>query len=229
MKHIFNYNQFILEKKSNGTIVYHGSPHDFNYFSDNMIGSGEGVTGWGYGFYFTDDIDDAKDYARKLEREKGEGRLYKCRIPSSDMFLDISKSLDEQSEYVKNKLKSISNEDKIKILDENRMFGFDYDKFKYELDNDTKNGEYTWEIGDEKYNEFIQDVLDTEFMNIGNHFFSTLLEQAFGGEYEASQFLKEIGIKGNKHIGFHFQHYVVFDEDDIEIIKKTSPRFKYNY
>ncbi len=182
-----------------------------------MIGEGEGASGFGYGFYFSENIDDAKEYARKLEREKGEKRLYKVKIPNKDQYLNIDKDLDEQSEYIKNKLLSISDKNKIKIVEYN---GFNYTKFKNDIDDNPE--EYEFKNNTVEYNAFFKDILDTEFMNIGNQFYS-ILEQITGSEYSASKFLYEHGIKGNIHYTFHYLNYVVFSEDDITILKKTKP------
>ncbi|MDR2205564.1 MAG: hypothetical protein LBE36_05355, partial [Flavobacteriaceae bacterium] len=50
--------------------VYHGSPYSFDKFSSSQIGTGEGAQGYGYGLYFTDLEDVAKDYAKKLADRK---------------------------------------------------------------------------------------------------------------------------------------------------------------
>lgn len=47
----------------NGTNLYHGSPHKFNKFSTNNIGSGEGNQSFGWGLYFTDNKGIGEHYA----------------------------------------------------------------------------------------------------------------------------------------------------------------------
>lgn len=67
-------------------------------------------------------------------------------------------------------------------------------------------------------------------MDIGNNFYSILKElnpNYYGDdEYYASEFLYKLGIKGNIHKEFGYWNYVVFSDDDIQILKKTKPRFK---
>jgi hypothetical protein len=46
--------------------VYHGSPYDFDKFTTEKIGTGEGAQAFGWGLYFTDIKSIAKDYAEKL-------------------------------------------------------------------------------------------------------------------------------------------------------------------
>jgi len=183
----------------------------------------------GYGLYFSEDIDDAKEYARKLEREKGEARLYKVKIPNKDKYLNTSLDLSDQSQYVKDCLMKITNKDKIKILAQHN--DFDFEEFKYDIDNNIDD--YTFKIDSVEYKEHLQEILDSEFMDIGNDFYDILKElnpNYFGDdEFYASEFLYKLGIKGNIHKEFGYWNYVVFNDEDIQILKKTKPKFKYRY
>lgn len=211
-----------LNSYLNENTAYHGSPNDFNYFSSNMIGSGEGASGWGYGFYFSENINDAKDYAKKLEKEKGEGKLYKVRIPNKKTFFNLNLYFNEQSDYVKNCMNKISNEMKIKLLDYSNSF--DFIKFKNEIDDNIVH--YPFKINDAEYNDYLyNDILYSEFINGFGNYFYQYLTQMLDGEYYASEFLHSLGISGNLHNSFGHTHYIVFDEDDIEILKKTKPKF----
>lgn len=49
--------------------LYHGSPHDFDAFSTDKIGTGEGVQAFGHGLYFAENADVAGNY-RKSVSEK---------------------------------------------------------------------------------------------------------------------------------------------------------------
>lgn len=46
--------------------AYHGSPHDFDEFSDHAIGTGEGAQAYGYGHYFAESEDVAREYQINL-------------------------------------------------------------------------------------------------------------------------------------------------------------------
>ena len=48
--------------------AYHGSPHDFEKFSLEKIGSGEGVQAYGHGLYFAEAEDVARSYQKELTR-----------------------------------------------------------------------------------------------------------------------------------------------------------------
>lgn len=49
-----------------GIVAFHGSPHDFDRFSLDKIGSGEGNQAYGRGLYFAENERVAKDYHEKL-------------------------------------------------------------------------------------------------------------------------------------------------------------------
>jgi hypothetical protein len=46
--------------------AYHGSPHDFEQFSLEKIGTGEGAQAYGHGLYFAENQQVAKDYQKSL-------------------------------------------------------------------------------------------------------------------------------------------------------------------
>jgi hypothetical protein len=57
--------------------VWHGSPHSFDRFSMDKIGTGEGAQAFGHGLYFTDLVDVAKHYAKKLSDWEGKTTDFK--------------------------------------------------------------------------------------------------------------------------------------------------------
>lgn len=56
----------VLEGNEQLHAVYHGSPHSFDQFSLDHIGTGEGAQAFGYGLYFTDKKAIAEGYAKNL-------------------------------------------------------------------------------------------------------------------------------------------------------------------
>lgn len=202
--------------------VFHGSPHNFDEFTMSMFGEGEGASGWGHGLYFTVDEEEAVGYAEKLEREEGTGMIYKTVIPPSEKFFDLSHSLDlnEQTEFIKSKLKKISSKDKIKFVDYYTQNEFT--DFKNDIDSNIE--EYDFEIGNKEYLNYMDEILNDLFWDLSD-FFDTLkqsLSKYSDGEYEASEYLKNLGIKGTKHSSFGYMNYIVFNDSDVEIIEKYS-------
>lgn len=53
-----------------GIRAYHGSPHDFDQFSLDKIGTGEGAQAYGYGLYFAESEDVARYYRDALTSRK---------------------------------------------------------------------------------------------------------------------------------------------------------------
>jgi len=49
--------------------AYHGSPHTFDKFTAEKIGTGEGAQAFGWGLYFTDEEGIARDYARQVKTD----------------------------------------------------------------------------------------------------------------------------------------------------------------
>lgn len=63
--------------------VFHGTPHDFDRFSLDKIGTGEGAQAFGYGLYMTSSADIAKYYRDKLSGNGGAEPLLVGVMPSS--------------------------------------------------------------------------------------------------------------------------------------------------
>lgn len=134
-------NEVKLEAEAKAMVeAYHGSPHDFEAFSMEKIGTGEGAQSYGHGLYFAENPDVAKSYelagqpaARAARRTgnlnalaggttadlpKPEGNRYRVRINADkEQFLDWDKPLSEQSPHVQNALDFIEDIEKHKLPD----------------------------------------------------------------------------------------------------------------
>jgi hypothetical protein len=55
-------------KAAKGIRAYHGSPHDFDKFSLDKIGTGEGAQAYGHGLYFAENEGIARSYRDKLQK-----------------------------------------------------------------------------------------------------------------------------------------------------------------
>lgn len=96
-----------VPKGSLGMNVYHGSPHKFDAFDMAKIGTGEGAQAYGHGLYFAENPSVAKSYRDSMS-ESG-GALYKVDIPDASIakMLDWDKPLSQQSESVREALRSV--------------------------------------------------------------------------------------------------------------------------
>ena len=68
--------------------AWHGSPHKFDKFSMDQIGTGEGAQAYGHGLYFADEIDVAKGYQpRDRANEDWMYEQYKAAEEAGDQYM----------------------------------------------------------------------------------------------------------------------------------------------
>lgn len=79
--------------------VWHGTPHRFERFSMDAIGTGEGAQAYGWGLYFSGERAVADFYRKKLSNGEP-GRIYAAEIPEDQHFLLWDAALSEQSAEV---------------------------------------------------------------------------------------------------------------------------------
>ena len=78
--------------------AYHGSPHDFDKFSTENIGTGEGLQNYGKGLYFAEREGTAEAYKTS---GKTKGHMYEVNIDASpDELVDYDLPLNKQSKAV---------------------------------------------------------------------------------------------------------------------------------
>ena len=174
---------------------FHGSPHLFEEFSNGWLYSGEGASGFGEGFHFTESKDEANDYARKLDKGDGKARVYKSKIPDLKHYFDISRDKynHEQSKEVQNAILNIDDATAQKILN-----------------NDDATA---------------KDLLDMHSRTFFDAIQENLYNNDYSAESKASAFLEDLGIKGNTHTEFGNRHFIVFNTDDIAIKQRSRVQF----
>ena len=88
----------ILSQVAKRIKAYHGSPHDFDKFSTENIGTGEGLQNYGKGLYFAEREGTAEAYKTS---GKTKGHMYEVNIDASpDELVDYSLPLNKQSKAV---------------------------------------------------------------------------------------------------------------------------------
>lgn len=100
--------------------VFHGSPHSFDAFSMEHIGTGEGAQSYGHGLYFAENRNVAENYQNLARRnaswtmpdnsfmEIPRGNMYRARIRANpEEFLDWDKPFQEQSPRVQERLRAM--------------------------------------------------------------------------------------------------------------------------
>ena len=90
--------------------IFQGTPYDFNAYSTDYIGTGEGNQAFGWGLYFTDKKDIAKEYAKNenLLLQKIRNKLG---IQARSIYLFIPHNIDKV-EYLKNQLIELKEREK---------------------------------------------------------------------------------------------------------------------
>lgn len=90
------YNQVINEAE--GNVFYHGSPYEFDRFDINRVGSGDGMSKFGYGLYFSDNEQTAMYYAKELSKGSAKVNgfnLYTVKIYNLDSFYEWEEPTDD--------------------------------------------------------------------------------------------------------------------------------------
>lgn len=99
-------------------VAYHGTPHDFDQFSMDKIGTGEGAQAYGYGLYFAENKDIAEHYKNVLGY-KEVVKQFTNELPEDADFEDVMSLVDDGTFKGRKAelLKALNNDD---------WLGFDY-------------------------------------------------------------------------------------------------------
>lgn len=79
-----------------GIKAYHGSPHDFDKFSMDKIGTGEGAQAYGHGLYFADSEDVARNYRDALTQQNASAAQRSLAASNGD----VAKAIEEAQRRV---------------------------------------------------------------------------------------------------------------------------------
>lgn len=122
-KHVLDKKRELIKQKlinafysneSNPSILYqtayHGSPHNFDRFTTDAIGTGEGAQAFGWGLYFTNQEDIARWYADKLSKNNIE--IYREQLKQGALDNPYNKDTVEYEIF-------------------RDLMSFDFDLFKY--------------------------------------------------------------------------------------------------
>lgn len=210
-------------------MAFHGSPHRFDRFSTEFMGSGEGAQAFGWGLYFTDLESIARNYAEKLAKPK------LIKIKSGEVSIesikqkfnwkdyedgDIDRVLSLYFEGRKDVFKDTRGEQKarniVKYLDSVGAVNYIYNRNIYTVSlHEGKTPEqYTWLewdkpidkklLGDRFVGKLTDEQIEIVIGHIGvknqtNENLYEGLSKALGSPKAASLFLLENGIDGIKY------------------------------
>ncbi|MGR3823704.1 MAG: LPD38 domain-containing protein [Salipiger marinus] len=200
--------------------AYHGTPHDFDRFSSEFVGSGEGAQAFGWGMYFASRREIAEWYRDKLSRAKGRtGRLYSVEVPEADTLLDWDRPISEQPDKVQAALKNVP-EEVWQVIDEAYA-----DRGLNAWDNepwDMPAGRFVKAIS----NYTVGETLPLEVPG------SSWLDGDTTYPRHASMYLASLGIPGHRFLdqqsrsrGEGSHNYVIYRDEDVTITtKEQRPR-----
>lgn len=224
--------------------AYHGSGAEFDDFSGNFIGSGIGNAGFGYGVYLTNSKQNAKGWAKSLEKtanviidgvkqseniEKFLTRAVDLHGNKPDLLLHILKShIDEllkKNKISKNEYNFIKNSNILKLVRsrfvyEVNVIGNDFIYWNKpisveQIEKVKKQGQKE----NKDINIIVGDVIkiNDRIIKNGEDFYSSLKMT----QKEKSDFLYRSGIAGVIYYESG-ENYVIFNPQNIIIKKKIS-------
>lgn len=219
-----------------GITTFHGSPYNFEKFSLEKVGAGEGKQVKGHGSYLASAEPIAQQYAEAntgraralagdidtfpLSTQVDVYKLLNSKLPQSmkqARFEELSKKLStEQSNFLKDNLNS----------------GYMY---KVDLPDKKLPFMLNWDAPLTQQSNEVQQILsNNNFNNIAKSFTNKEptgenLYHALGNNINAANILKNAGIAGNSYIdieakkrGLNPTNYVVFNPDILKILERNK-------
>lgn len=196
---------FLSTPESLDQTAYHGTPHRFDDFSLEHIGTGEGAQAHGWGLYFAENKDVSEDYRRRLGVGEG-GQLFEVDIPENDVLLDEQKVFEAQPEKVKKALEKLGRQavGELSVGEQNIAVNNDLKDLLGDLIDIPEMPSRTINKFQGKTGKEIYDALSREY----------------GSQSNASKALNAAGIKGISYDGLSDgRSFVVFDDKAIDVLK----------
>ena len=197
--------------------AYHGTPHRFDEFSLDAIGTGEGAQAHGWGLYFAQDRKVSENYRAHLTREGGKGQVFEVNVPENDVLLDEQRSIEERENAGEN-LDNLRD-----ALHEIAMADEDGQLWDYNL-GDPPVSEYDPEIEETHlWLSFLDDDTITGkemYDGIVNAFRDAYGLSLSAAQREASLLLNKYGVQGITYYGEEDgRSFVVFDDKAIDVMQ----------
>ena len=222
-----------------GLRLYHGSPHDFDKFSMDKIGTGEGAQAYGHGLYFAEAEDTAKAYRDQLQFPRIDG----ASTPVEKVADDLNYHRGNVEGVKKIYEGMLANGDEVaKRMAQEKLAALPeaVDRFKgrmYEVDINANPEDFLdWDAPLSAQPQKVRDWFDSRGITpgfAGNQSGAELLQAEKGvlGAEGTTSAMREVGVPGIKYLdhGSRFnstdgatntRNYVVFDENLINIVKK---------
>lgn len=226
-----------------GIRAYHGSPHDFDRFSMDKIGTGEGAQAYGHGLYFAENEGVARSYKEALANRKymqgdGASPLKTAWSVVGGSAERAAMPTDELMPFVKNAWPDAAD-DEIRAAIEEAKAAFSPGHM-YEvrinanpddfLDWDkplSEQSEKVRQAVEPDLRRYLGGVYDRQIGNYERRDAGGVLSEIDRNKERQAAALREAGIPGIRYLdqgsraaGDGSRNYVVFDDALIEIMRK---------
>ncbi|MFO0475735.1 MAG: hypothetical protein ACK52K_11360 [Alphaproteobacteria bacterium] len=217
----------LVDEADGGLIAYHGSPHTFDKFSMDKIGTGEGAQAFGHGLYFAEAEDVAKTYrdglAGKTANPLDMRGLDSAYINAAKMMRESG--MDEAS--TKSALRAAykrATEQEISAAYEAANPGS-----MYQVRLNVKPDQLVdWDMPYSAQSSKVREALDAlNYTNDGDTTVGELFTPNIREGGSIGESLKARGIKGIRYFdggsraaGGGTYNYVIFDDSIIDILKR---------
>lgn len=230
--------------------VFHGSPYNFDKFTLEHIGKGEGNQAYGYGLYFTDRKAIAEYYKDSLGQMRVNGKPATVDEENAYSVLqdndgNIQKAITDAKSEIKDGIPDFRKEILNKRLEILKLWEKDMPKISsdgqlYEVNIPENDVLLLWEKPLSEQPEIVQKALREILPQIKKSFPGFDGENATGAGFYAayqshrgnnaqtvSETLSDLGVKGTKYLdgqsranGEGAYNYVIYDDSSIEVLNR---------
>lgn len=171
----------INEDLARQVVAYHGSPHRFDRFSTDYIGTGEGAQAFGWGLYFADLENIAKNYATEVKKSP---KYVEASVDRSTLregtkalikeYYSDSRDLMEAIRLINFYRNEATEENKV-YYDEaipflKRLYSEDTNLYNVTLHKGKQPSEYTWLEWDKTVNSNLLSKIKNDFKKQRDNF-----------------------------------------------------------
>jgi hypothetical protein len=223
-----------------GHTAFHGSPHLFEKFILDKLGTGEGAQAFGHGMYFAENPKVAEAYQKIVQGPESTAQQYlkMYKTPEnaisaleSGITPNLTVSAKKHSEDAINVLKSgkelTGNIYKVDIPDEHIPKMLDWDKPLKEQNFPLLD--YVNHIPPSKLDTLGKVTSYAKNNNLTVNSFYDTLSKELGSAQKASEALQKAGVpgikyldEGSRELGQGTNNFVVFDPNEVKILNKSK-------
>ena len=209
-----------------GHTVYHGSPHIFDKFMLEKIGTGEGAQAFGHGIYTAENPNTAVEYQKIVQGPESTAQQYLKMYKTPENAIsaleggitpNLTDTAKQHSLDAINILKSgkelKGNMYKVNIPDEHIPKMLDWDK----------------PLSQQPMYDKLKEIIPYEQMLHGSKSIQDLFNSFPGGQVEAAKVLSANGIpgvkyldRGSRDVGQGTYNFVTFDPSELTILERNQ-------